>query len=296
MGDGYKVFVGCLGDDISTAEQLREIGEQFGEVADCKVGQAKGGHARYGFLKYLAMHEAEEAIKGITEGAYSNGRTHAKFADAGAWGDKEGGKGHAEVRYPPTEARNPPAPANGVKLFVGAWPYEKSFDVDAIWTYFQAFGELLDVIVIQSQGKPKGCLFVIYKDHAGAQEAIQKLDGTTFPDSKRPIVVKYADKDEQPEPAAAYVPPTPQREYGAARWQEPFAAPERQAPAKPSPYARPGGVAEGATKGAPPPPSVPRSYGGWTEYFTTDGRPYYSRGGTSTTWIMPPVMREVFPI
>lgn len=65
----------------------------------------------------------------------------------------------------------------------------------------------------------------------------------------------------------------------------------------PHPYGMPTGAApHRAPLVATPSNLNPRSAGGWTEYFTADGRPYYHNETTKTTqWTKPPEFDRIIP-
>lgn len=88
--------------------------------------------------------------------------------------------------------------ANEWKLFVGQVPYECSeFD---LWPIFSQLGEVLELVILRSEGRSKGCGFVTYATRETAELAAARLNGqVSLPSDHRGkrLVVRFADKKKE---------------------------------------------------------------------------------------------------
>eukprot|EP00210_Caulerpa_lentillifera_P006666 g6369.t1 len=85
--------------------------------------------------------------------------------------------------------------ANEWKLFVGQVPFECS--EQDLWPIFSEVGEILELVILRSEGRSKGCAFVTYADKETAELATTRLNGqVTVPSDRRGkrLVVRFADK------------------------------------------------------------------------------------------------------
>ncbi|KDD76515.1 hypothetical protein H632_c198p0 [Helicosporidium sp. ATCC 50920] len=76
------------------------------------------------------------------------------------------------------------------KLFVGQIPLEAT--EQDLWPLFSSVGDILELAILRSQGRSKGCAFLTYASQAQAAAAIATLHGRSMGHSRR-LVVKYAD-------------------------------------------------------------------------------------------------------
>lgn len=76
------------------------------------------------------------------------------------------------------------------KLFVGQIPFDAS--EQDLWPLFSPLGDVLELTVLRSQGKSKGCAFLTYGSPTQAATAISALNGRHIGPTKK-LVVKYAD-------------------------------------------------------------------------------------------------------
>jgi RNA recognition motif-containing protein len=86
------------------------------------------------------------------------------------------------------------------KLFIVGFP--KDFQEIALVELFSTHGIVNTVTLVTDKdtGAPKGYGFITMNDDAGANRAIQALDGTTIGD--RTISVRFAEEKAQPKPNA----------------------------------------------------------------------------------------------
>ncbi|PRW59813.1 CUGBP Elav-like family member 2 isoform X2 [Chlorella sorokiniana] len=77
------------------------------------------------------------------------------------------------------------------KLFIGQIPFE-AIEQD-LWTLFAPVGDILELAILRSQGRSKGCAFLTYASRQQAQTAIQAFNGRQVGPTKR-LVVKFADQ------------------------------------------------------------------------------------------------------
>lgn len=81
------------------------------------------------------------------------------------------------------------------KLFIGQIPYE-AVEQD-LWALFQPLGDVLELAILRSQGRSKGCAFLTYATKAQALAAINAFNGRPAGPTKR-LVVKFADQKRIP--------------------------------------------------------------------------------------------------
>lgn len=77
------------------------------------------------------------------------------------------------------------------KLFIGQIPFE-AVEQD-LWTLFAPVGEILELAILRSQGRSKGCAFLTYASRQQATTAMNAFNGRQVGPSKR-LVVKFADQ------------------------------------------------------------------------------------------------------
>lgn len=88
--------------------------------------------------------------------------------------------------------------ANDWKLFVGQVPFECG-ERD-LWPIFSQLGEVLELVILRSEGRSKGCGFVTYADRETAEVAAARLNGhVSLPNDLRGkrLVVRFADKKKE---------------------------------------------------------------------------------------------------
>lgn len=77
------------------------------------------------------------------------------------------------------------------KLFIGQIPFE-AIEQD-LWALFAPAGDILELAILRSQGRSKGCAFLTYASRQQATSAINAFNGRQVGPSKR-LVVKFADQ------------------------------------------------------------------------------------------------------
>lgn len=77
------------------------------------------------------------------------------------------------------------------KLFIGQIPYE-AVEQD-LWALFSTAGDVLELAILRSQGRSKGCAFLTYATRAQAMSAIGTFNGRLVGHNKK-LVVKFADQ------------------------------------------------------------------------------------------------------
>jgi len=88
--------------------------------------------------------------------------------------------------------------ANDWKLFVGQVPFECG-ERD-LWPIFSQLGEVLELVILRSEGRSKGCGFVTYADRETAEVAAARLNGhVSLPNDQRGkrLVVRFANKKKE---------------------------------------------------------------------------------------------------
>jgi hypothetical protein len=81
------------------------------------------------------------------------------------------------------------------KLFIGQIPFE-AIEQD-LWALFIPAGDILELAILRSQGRSKGCAFLTYATRQQANAAINAFNGRQVGPSKR-LVVKFADQKAPP--------------------------------------------------------------------------------------------------
>eukprot|EP00210_Caulerpa_lentillifera_P008836 g8431.t1 len=85
--------------------------------------------------------------------------------------------------------------AHDWKLFVGQVPFDCS--EQDLWPIFSNFGEILELVILRSEGRSKGCAFVTYDNKETAESAATRLNGqVSLPNDRRGkrLVVRFAEK------------------------------------------------------------------------------------------------------
>lgn len=256
-----KLFIGRLPRTIDESE-LTPMFTPFGQVVETVIIRDKvtGMHKGSAFVKMASLTEADAAVRALHNIKVVDpqlGPIQVKYAN-----------GEAERLGLSTESAQ--AGSDLGKLFVGSLP--RSVTEQEVRQVFEPYGRIDEVVLMKdaSTGQPKGCAFVKFAYKEMAIHAIKALHGQfTFPGCPRPLEVKFAES-RRAAVAAAQQPPQPLVGY--------------------IPTAAAAGMPLRGPPGLPTQPSNlnPRSAGGWTEYFTADGRAYYYHELTKTTqWTKP---------
>ncbi|CAP36100.1 Protein CBG18686 [Caenorhabditis briggsae] len=82
--------------------------------------------------------------------------------------------------------------AQGFSVYVGNVPYQVSEEEIGQW--FSSVGVVNNVRIVfdRETGRPRGFAFVEFTDEAGAQRAVEQLNGASF--NGRNLRVNYANK------------------------------------------------------------------------------------------------------
>lgn len=178
MAQGGKLFLGGLPQTVATPV-IEEYFRQFGNVTDAVVMPGRG----FGFVTFETIEMAQEVLQ---HSHVIEGRTvDVKMADM----NKGGGKGQPPMQQEQFEVRSAPfvpfngpstspvhsgggggkgggkakgAPGSTDKIFIGGLPAD--ITDDAVRHHFEAYGELIDFVVMKDKatGKPRGFGFVQY--------------------------------------------------------------------------------------------------------------------------------------
>lgn len=134
-----KIFIGNLASD-TTAQELRELFEKYGKVAECDVVK------NYGFVHMNVMSEAEEAIQNLNQHELNGWRMNVEMS-----------KGR---------------PKSTTKLHVSN--LGEGVTCDVLRTKFEEFGSVVECDIV------KDYAFVHMERMEDAMEAINKMDNTAF--------------------------------------------------------------------------------------------------------------------
>lgn len=77
------------------------------------------------------------------------------------------------------------------KLFIGQIPFEAA--EQDLWALLSPVGDILELAILRSQGRSKGCAFLTYATRAQAAAAIHAFNGRQVGPTKR-LVIKFADQ------------------------------------------------------------------------------------------------------
>ncbi|KAL6774510.1 CRB3 [Auxenochlorella protothecoides x Auxenochlorella symbiontica] len=77
------------------------------------------------------------------------------------------------------------------KLFIGQIPFEAT--EQDLWAIFSPVGDILELAILRSQGRSKGCAFLTYASQAQAATAVSAFNGRPVGANKK-LVVKFADQ------------------------------------------------------------------------------------------------------
>ena len=181
---------------------------------------------------------------------------------------------------------NLPSTAEGtsIKLFIGGIPI--NMPDDELKDYFSEFGTVLDCHSLPPKNNNPDlntkAAFVRFSRKSEAQAAIDACDKKrTFPGIERTMDVRVAESKSGPQ--TERFPPMPYQ-------QQPQRYPPGRHHQPPSSYQPPAMVPSSLPIPVVHQPVMrqPRTIGMWTEYYTSDGRPYYHNVTTNTTsWETP---------
>ncbi|GLD91501.1 hypothetical protein PINS_up000034 [Pythium insidiosum] len=198
-----KVFVRGLAWE-TTSERLREAFSVFGDVDEAAViyDKASGKSRGYGFVTFIDMHGAEQAVEKQT--LEIDGRVTTCNLAAVRTQQSDEHASHSQQQtpsrnsqpqlqpsvmmppyamYPPYMASVSTPPGQGFrggndeserKLFVRGLAWDTSDET--LRAVFQVFGELVEASVVRERktGKSKGFGFVTYRHRASAELALQQ--------------------------------------------------------------------------------------------------------------------------
>eukprot|EP00299_Pterocystis_sp_00344_P015278 c7619_g1_i3.p1 GENE.c7619_g1_i3~~c7619_g1_i3.p1 ORF type:complete len:679 (+),score=148.55 c7619_g1_i3:145-2037(+) len=249
MRECSNLFVNYLPQSIDD-RGLHQLFAQFGEIHSCKVMlDLNTNRSRcFGFVKYLHLEDAKLALKKMNGKRLEHKTLIVKFANT------------EDTTSMGTPSSN---------LYIKGLP--PHFGDVQLKTLFEKYGEIQDsrVLVDLTTGASRGIAFVRFSDVNEARVAITELNNTQVHGSEKPILVKFADTDDervqrkqrqvrrrklqhlhmqqmQPNPAMPMVVP-----YRAA-WDEPFHYRQMMASPhhKPMPYAYPSPLSAPMSPGA----------------------------------------------
>ena len=173
-----------------------------------------------------------------------------------------------------------------MKLFIGGIPI--TMTDDELKEYFSEFGTVLDCHSLPPKSNNPEmntkAAFVRFSRKSEAQAAMDACDKKrSFPGIERTMDVRAAESKSAPQPSERHTQMQYQQQY------------PRYPPARQQHHPSHAYQATGMASTSLPIPFVqqpvmrqPRTIGMWTEYYTSDGRPYYHNMSTNTTsWETP---------
>eukprot|EP00922_Rhytidocystis_sp_ex-Travisia-forbesii_P035796 GHVS01053102.1.p1 GENE.GHVS01053102.1~~GHVS01053102.1.p1 ORF type:complete len:479 (+),score=102.37 GHVS01053102.1:116-1552(+) len=260
-----KLFVGRL-PRTHTEEMIRPLFAQYGTVVEVVVIRDKQTQQHKGsaFVRMASICQADLAIRSLN---------NVKVVDPSM--------GPLTVKYAIGELENLGLPATAIdpnvdqaKLFVGSLP--KTVTESQVRDLFGRFGTIDEVFIMKdNSGMPKGCAFVKFSYKEQAMFAMNQLNGKmTVQGASRPVEVRFAAPRRPPgEKEMVGAPMGAMGGYGGGGQMMAFGG------------GGGGMAARGAMGGTN---TAPRQVGGWKEYFSNDGRPYFHNEITNMTqWERP---------
>eukprot|EP00920_Eleutheroschizon_duboscqi_P042137 GHVT01100879.1.p1 GENE.GHVT01100879.1~~GHVT01100879.1.p1 ORF type:complete len:604 (-),score=139.84 GHVT01100879.1:129-1757(-) len=290
-----KLFVGRVPKTYEE-DELRPIFEAFGVVGDVIIirDRETGAHKGCAFVRMTSLSKADNAIRELN---------NLKTLDASL--------GPLQVKYAAGEAERLGLPVDGAgpgvdqaKLFVGSLP--KNATEELIRSVFEKFGLIDEIFIMKDDNRTNkagrsGCAFVKYTYKEEALHAIANLNGRfTMPGATRAVEVRFAETKNR-------------YQQGPASNGSMAGATASLALSAVNSSGAGGAAGGGGATGRMLANEDSGSYAAlsktsvsvaaanrvgqisqnWTEYFTTDGRPYYYNSLSGVTqWEKPPEMRN----
>eukprot|EP00922_Rhytidocystis_sp_ex-Travisia-forbesii_P035451 GHVS01052615.1.p1 GENE.GHVS01052615.1~~GHVS01052615.1.p1 ORF type:complete len:532 (+),score=111.61 GHVS01052615.1:156-1751(+) len=266
-----KLFVGRL-PRTHTEEMIRPLFAQYGTVVEVVVIRDKQTQQHKGsaFVRMSSICQGDLAIRSLN---------NVKVVDPAM--------GPLTVKYAIGELENLGLPATAIdpnvdqaKLFVGSLP--KTVTESQVRDLFGRFGTIDEVFIMKdNSGMAKGCAFVKFAYKEQAMFAMNQLNGKmTVQGASRPVEVRFAAPRRAPgdkEPVGGAM-GGPMGAYGSGGAQlMGFGG-----------VGSMGGAPRAAMGGGASSNNAPRQVGGWKEYFSNEGRPYFHNEITNMTqWERP---------
>eukprot|EP01102_Stenamoeba_stenopodia_P008317 TRINITY_DN2384_c0_g1_i1.p1 TRINITY_DN2384_c0_g1~~TRINITY_DN2384_c0_g1_i1.p1 ORF type:complete len:413 (+),score=89.60 TRINITY_DN2384_c0_g1_i1:304-1542(+) len=172
-----NLFVNYLPQDVND-EALRAMFAQYGEVESCKVmiDLATGQSRCFGFVKFKIPKEAQAAVQALNGYKWGTKTLVVKSANA-------------------TNTTVLGTPSNNI--YIKGIPLVMSSE--QLRTLFAPYGTISECkILIDPQTQmSRGMGFIRYASQQEADNSINALNGQVLPGTVKPIVVKYADTEEE---------------------------------------------------------------------------------------------------
>lgn len=172
-----NLFVNYLPQEVND-EALRTMFSQYGEIESCKVmiDLATGQSRCFGFVKFKNAKEAQTAVQALNGYKYGTKTLVVKYANA-------------------TNTTALGTPSSNV--YVKGIPLVMSNE--QLQQLFSPYGHIADCkILLDPQTQlSRGMGFIRYSTQQEAENAINALNGQALPGTVKPIIVKFADTEEE---------------------------------------------------------------------------------------------------
>eukprot|EP00741_Cyanophora_paradoxa_P015721 tig00020904_g15177.t1 len=181
--DRQNVFVKYLPSEL-TDQGLYQLFSPFGGIVSAKVmvDHQTGNSLGYGFVRYQSPEEAQNAIAQMNGMRIGNKTLLCKLSNSSPASSNTPGSPSAE-------------PSNNLYIK----PLQTSTTEADLRKMFQAFGEIVDVKVMvdRQTGVSRQIGFVRFERVEDATKAALQMNGLKLDNNAPPLVVKYAESDDQ---------------------------------------------------------------------------------------------------
>lgn len=194
----YSVFVGDLGGDVTDVVLLKAFKARFASVCSAKViMDPMTGHSRgYGFVGFANRVDQQSALTTMTGTLVGSKQIRVNVA---APPKPNGGIAQGHLSSMSGTAASSLSVMKrsetvNTTVFVGGIHHDEAIDETKIRQHFSSYGDITEVRIPAT----RGCAFVVFRTHAGAERAIQMASGTTMGSSS--IRCSWG-RSKQPSPA-----------------------------------------------------------------------------------------------
>lgn len=175
--DHSNVFVKYLPPELTDAG-LHDLFSRYGEIVSSKVmvDHQTGASLGYGFVRFVDPHEAQVAITNMTGQRISNKTLLCKFSNS-------------------SPNSGTPEPSNNLYIK----PLLPATTEDDLRAMFEKFGPITTckVMVDKQTGQSRQIGFVRFEHLKDATAAMQKMNAHKLDEEATPLVVKYAETENQ---------------------------------------------------------------------------------------------------
>eukprot|EP01100_Stratorugosa_tubuloviscum_P013032 TRINITY_DN6370_c1_g1_i1.p1 TRINITY_DN6370_c1_g1~~TRINITY_DN6370_c1_g1_i1.p1 ORF type:complete len:366 (+),score=166.73 TRINITY_DN6370_c1_g1_i1:51-1148(+) len=175
--ENSNLFVNYIPPEVDDA-QLLSLFQPFGEIDSCKVMvDLNTNQSRcFGFVKFKEIEDATKALQTMNGHSVGSKTLVVKYANA---------------------SNNPTIGTSSENIFVKGLP--TVITKDQLQQLFSHYGTIVDVKLLTDPNTKmsRGLGFIVYAGPKEAENAIKALNGHCLPGTIKPIVVRYADTEDE---------------------------------------------------------------------------------------------------